>query len=470
MRWSLLRIQSLTHYSDFDGTSESETSELSIVLPSASRFRSKKQSQPAEGQIRQRKGARAIRRYENDAYLNTLAMITEASGEDEIDDYWIDKAVEDTGFKCLFVDTEQPRRSITGAVKVCNRWEIQQKYKQENHLFGSSSSSIREVWDAFISLSETEQIELLGSLASHSDFSNDDVDMGNDMATHPPPRNYNNANRNNSGGRQRRRNKGRSRRRPVVHLEPISEDPMETSLDALSEVLIFDPLSSPRSGLTFKLGFLTLEASHDVEDSLVSLITDLPFPQDVGSDDAALATPGSISPKLLELIRTAVGHHQRQQQDSVGSRVGVKGGRKKQRSFCVQDLCLIQRVETELRRAFGVVGSPIRVWTPSTSLLRSSIPPDEKHQGRTWVRGLPLALSGFQRMLVHATANYLGLHSFSEREESLLRSAAFAGTWDESLSERQLWVDRRGAEFRPPRQPLLAVIRTTIESMLSENS
>ncbi|KAL5963411.1 hypothetical protein TSMEX_008853, partial [Taenia solium] len=384
-----LRIQSLTHYSDFDGTSESETSELSIVLPSASRFRSKKQSQPAEGQIRQRRGARAIRRYENDAYLSTLAMITEASGEDEIDDYWIDRAVEDTGF------------------------------------------NIREVWDAFISLSETEQIELLGSLASHSAFSNDDVDMGNDMATHPPPRNYNNANRRNSGGRQRRRNKGRSRRRPVVHLEPISEDPMETSLDAL-------------------------KASHDVEDSLVSLITDLPFPQDVGSDDAALATPGSISPKLLELIRTAVGHHQRQQQDSVGSRVSVKGGSKKQRSFCVQDLCLIQRVETELRRAFGVVGSPVRVWTPSTSLLRSSFPSDEKHQGRTWVRGLPLALSGFQRMLVHATANYLGLHSFS--------------TWDESLSERQLWVERRSAEFRPPRQPLLAVIRTTIESMLSENS
>lgn len=34
-------------------------------------------------------------------------MITEASGEDEIDDYWIDRAVEHTGFKCLFVDAEQ---------------------------------------------------------------------------------------------------------------------------------------------------------------------------------------------------------------------------------------------------------------------------------------------------------------------------------------------------------------------------
>lgn len=64
-----LRIQSLTHYSDFDGTSESETSEISIVLPYASRFRGKKQSQPAEGQIRQKKGARAIRRYENGSRL-----------------------------------------------------------------------------------------------------------------------------------------------------------------------------------------------------------------------------------------------------------------------------------------------------------------------------------------------------------------------------------------------------------------
>lgn len=151
------------------------------------------------------------------------------------------------------------------------------------------------------------------------------------------------------------------------------------------------------------------------EDNLVSLITDLPLPQDVGSEDAAFPSPSSIPPKLLEFIRTVVEQHQRQQQDSVGSRAGVKGGgRRKQRRFCVQDLCLIQRVETELRRAFGVVGSSIRVWTPSTSLLRSSIPPEEKHQGRTWVRGLPLVLSGFQRMLVHATANYLGLHSFSE--------------------------------------------------------
>ncbi|KAL5109860.1 hypothetical protein TcWFU_001849 [Taenia crassiceps] len=395
-----LRIQSLTHYSDFDGTSESETSEFSIVLPYASRFRSKKQPQPAEGQIRQKKGARAIRRYENDAYLSTLAMITEASGEDEIDDCWIDRAVENTGFKCLFEDAD-----------------------------------IREIWDAFISLSETEQIEVLGSLASHSAFGvDDDVDMGDDMATHPPPRNYNNANKNNSCGRQRRRHKGRSRRRPVVHLEPISEDPMEALVDAF-------------------------EASHDVDgfatpsrDSLVSLLTVLPLPQDVGSNDAALPTPGSISPKLLEFIRTAVEQHQ----NSVRSRVGVKGGgRKKQRRFCVQDLCLIQRVETELRRAFGVAESSIRVWTPSTSLLRSSIPSNEKHQGKTWVCGLPLALNGFQRMLVHSTANYLGLHSFS--------------TWDESLSERRLWVDRRSAEFRPPRQPLLAVIRTTIESMLSDN-
>lgn len=148
----------------------------------------------------------------------------------------------------------QSRRNITGAFKVFSRWEILQKYKQGNHLFGPSPSSIREVWDAFISLSETEQIELLGSLTSHSDFSiDDDVDMGDDLATHPPPRNYNSSNRNNSGGRRRRRNKGRSRRRPVVHLEPISEDPMEMSVDAFSKVLIFDPLKNSESGLNFRM-------------------------------------------------------------------------------------------------------------------------------------------------------------------------------------------------------------------------
>lgn len=31
-------------------------------------------------------------------------MITEADGEYEADDYWPDKANQDTGFKCLFED------------------------------------------------------------------------------------------------------------------------------------------------------------------------------------------------------------------------------------------------------------------------------------------------------------------------------------------------------------------------------
>ncbi|KAH9282482.1 hypothetical protein ECG_03810 [Echinococcus granulosus] len=398
-----LHTQSLPHYSDFDGTSESETSELSIVLPYGSRFRGKKHSQPSEGQIRQKKGARAIRRYENDAYLSTLAMITEATGEDEIDNYWIDRTTKDTGFKCLFVDAD-----------------------------------IREIWDAFISLSETKQIELLGNLSSQSAFGDDDdVDMGDDVVTHPPPKNYNNASGNNNSSRQRRGNKGRPRRRPVVHLEPIFEDPLETSVEAFEALRDMVDIVTPFDG------------------SRIPSVTDLPFPQDVGSDDAAFPTPGSISPKLLEFIRNVVKQQQRQQ-DSGGSDAGTKGGRKKQRRFCVQDLCLIHRVEAELRAAFGAVESSVRVWTPSTSLLRSSIPSNENQQGRMWVRGSPLALSGFQRMLVHATANYLGLHSFS--------------TWDGPLSERKLWVDRRSAEFRPPTQPLLAVIRSTIEGMLSEKS
>ncbi len=41
-----------------------------------------------------------------EAYLSSLVMITEADAEYEADDYWPDKANEDTGFKCLFDDDE----------------------------------------------------------------------------------------------------------------------------------------------------------------------------------------------------------------------------------------------------------------------------------------------------------------------------------------------------------------------------
>ncbi len=104
--------------------------------------------------------------------------------------------------------------------------------------------SIRAVWDAFISLSEKKQIELLGTLASSVDVSNsddddnhdnnnneDDVDLGDDVAIKPPPRGYNNRNharRHGSKGRSRREN----RRKAAVQLQGTGENFSETTFEA----------------------------------------------------------------------------------------------------------------------------------------------------------------------------------------------------------------------------------------------
>uniref|UniRef100_A0A5K3EXM1 R3H-assoc domain-containing protein n=1 Tax=Mesocestoides corti TaxID=53468 RepID=A0A5K3EXM1_MESCO len=198
-----LRLQSLNHYSDFDGTSESEASEISIVLPYLPRLRGKKLSKAAEGQVRLKRGSRALRRYENEAYLSSLVMITEADAEYEADDYWPDKTNDDTAFKCLFEDED-----------------------------------IRAVWDAFIALSERKQIELLGALDNRpvsgdddDDLNYEDVDMGDEMAAVRPPRNYNNC----ASGRSRHGNRRRCRRKPAVRLEGIKEDPSEEAMDAFGK-------------------------------------------------------------------------------------------------------------------------------------------------------------------------------------------------------------------------------------------
>ncbi|VDN10852.1 unnamed protein product [Dibothriocephalus latus] len=100
-----LQVQPLRHFSDFDGTSESEASEISVVLPYHPRIRPKKPQPLSDGPVRRKRGSRALRRYENEAYLSSLVMITETDAEYEADDYWPDKAQEDTGFTCLFEDS-----------------------------------------------------------------------------------------------------------------------------------------------------------------------------------------------------------------------------------------------------------------------------------------------------------------------------------------------------------------------------
>ena len=142
-----------------------------------------------------------------------------------------------------------------------------------------------------------------------------------------------------------------------------------------------------------------------------------PVPSFIEEETSSITTPpppGTFSPKLLEFIRNIV-HHQKQSSQQVQSQRSSR----KHHNFRLEDLCLIHRVETELRRAFGLPGSPITLWTPSTSLLKPlSSPTNEEElelgRKRYWIRGLPLALNGFQRMLIHATATYLGLRSFSK--------------------------------------------------------
>ncbi|VDL58454.1 unnamed protein product [Hymenolepis diminuta] len=161
---------------------------------------------------------------------------------------------------------------------------------------------------------------------------------------------------------------------------------------------------------------VTLKSLHNCEElqtallgtSTSSLITSSPliaFHNEVMdfTDPIRLPTPGSLSPKLLDLIRSSVNFYSQ-----------VQGGRSKQRRkdqhFCLQDLCLINRVESELRWVFGNSPAYNKMWTPSTSLLHIH----NTSQNR-WIHGRSLVLNGFQRMLVHASATYLGLHSYSRR-------------------------------------------------------
>lgn len=121
-------------------------------------------------------------------------------------------------------------------------------------------------------------------------------------------------------------------------------------------------------------------------------------------DGSVVPAPGTFSEKFMEFVRFSISSESSGQPNMRAARG------KKQRRFYLQDLFLIQRVEAELRWAFGLPKSRVRVWTPSTSLLQSLM---EQQPAKQWVKGCPLALNGFQRMLVHSVATYLGLRSFS---------------------------------------------------------
>lgn len=100
-----------------------------------------------------------------------------------------------------------------------------------------------------------------------------------------------------------------------------------------------------------------------------------------------------------------------------------KNSRRIRRAITSLDLCLIHRVETELRDWFSkqrahVVGdsrrSPGR-WTPTMSLVSRSEP--ERSAGSSSPPSNTtqlLRLDSFERLLVHSIANYLNLFSYSK--------------------------------------------------------
>ncbi|KAF5398608.1 hypothetical protein PHET_03101 [Paragonimus heterotremus] len=135
----------------------------------------------------------------------------------------------------------------------------------------------------------------------------------------------------------------------------------------------------------------------------------------------------------------------------------VRQSRRTKRVVTPLDFCLINRVESELRSWFS---SPAfapsqgdydacwlnqKRWTPTISLL------SELNLGEyVTANGQfpdPLRLDGFERLIIHSVAGYLGLSSYS--------------SWSETLGDRQLWVEQRfGRPFQPPARTLVNVIES----------
>lgn len=134
--------------------------------------------------------------------------------------------------------------------KKINARDINQKAaamgRSEVSIFLFVSFSIHALWEAFISLSEKAQIELLGSLASvgrnnggeSDDFDvgneTDDVHMGDETEFKPPPKGYNG--NHSSAAACNRGKRGRSKhanhRKAAVNLLYAGDDLVETSTEA----------------------------------------------------------------------------------------------------------------------------------------------------------------------------------------------------------------------------------------------
>nr|VZI40931.1 unnamed protein product [Spirometra erinaceieuropaei] len=314
---------------------------------------------------------------------------------------------------------------------------------------------VRAVWDAFISLTERKQIEILGSLPYQRAgcFLGSEEEEEEETADGSRPRrvdkNINNAAVSDS--RRTRRPRCRPRRqhrgKPHVRLEDSLPD-----VEPLDSADVLDLLDASTVDPTALAGFHEgQEEQHQSMDCDVP--SQGPAEGDYNSDTEVCRPPsvGSISPKLMAFIKT-----------SARLMAADAGRGSKKRHFSVQDLCLIQRVEDELRTTFATApatGSQTaagdRRWTPSTSLL---LPLKEAATAADDVNrigaGRPLVLNGFHRMLVHATAAYLGLVSYS--------------AWNASFEDRQLWVDNRYATFVPVDLNFVSAIRQALLEQQSQ--
>nr|CAH8848608.1 unnamed protein product [Trichobilharzia regenti] len=389
---SALACQPLAHYSDFDTTSESGLSDLSYVHPYRPKkcFAKNKTVKANPGEIRL--GARAMRRYENEVYLNTLAVITETDG-DTIDD-WPDSLNYCSAFTKLFED-----------------------------------ENIREVWEKFIQLSEREQEKLLKSLRIESDGDGDDDDeedggisdydeVANDdmVCTFTPPQTLS---KRSTKHRCRRGDKRGKMNKNAMNL-------LEADL-ALNE-------SSKSEENTDNLDANTL------------------------SNECRLEIEQHIPTRLLSLLSNSPNSHH-----SKSNRKRVK------RALTPIDICLLKRVELELRQHFfqrEQVNSIAKRWTPSLSLISSQSIESSSNSNNSnttsnrVTHSNLLCLDSFQRLLVHSIATYLGLSSYS--------------TWSNSLGERQLWVEQVPERHycQPPKQHFVTLIQHKVmqNSSLTANT
>ncbi|CAH8551990.1 unnamed protein product [Heterobilharzia americana] len=368
---SALACQPLPHYSDFDATSESGLSDLSYVHP----YRPKKcltknktvKSNPGEIRL----GARAMRRYENEVYLNTLAVITETDGENIGD--WPDSLNCCSAFTKLFED-----------------------------------ENIRAVWDMFIQLSEREQENLLNTLSMRNPNNDEDMsdfdDLENDIVCSSIP---SGSSLKRHVNHRCRRVKHRSREKRIIGLM--------NSLEA-NFTLCASPNSEENS---FNLGADTFLKEHDLE------------------------VEQRLPTRLLSLLS-----------ESPGTEYSKNNRKRVKRVLTPIDICLLKRVELELRQHFFRRNQvPVKRWTPSSSLVSQSIESssncnnDTNNKNRSYSHSNLLCLDSFQRLLVHSIATYLGLNSYS--------------TWSNSLGERQLWVEQipEKCQRQPPKQHFVTLIQ-----------